>query len=338
MASNDGYVPYMGVSLFSMLENNTKDFDRIHIYIIDNGISEENRGKLLAQSAAYSNVVTTFHDLRDSLSTFHPKVDNGWDNTVYGRIFIDEVVEQEAEKALYVDGDTIVNGSLWELMSMDLGGNCLAGVTDFSEPKRIRYLNMAKTAHYINSGVLLVDLKNYREFEVRKKIIRFVNTFDKQLDYPDQDAISAVCGNNIQILSPKYNFGWYLTQRGLPWDYRKADFRYSYEDLYEAVKDNFANVVIFHFFGPDKKPWMRGQSHKIYENLWQSYNERSIWNIKRKFPSFGELLKFYLITAPKRWLLAKIARNDKIYSFYQEHWDIPRVLKVREKRKDLDVF
>ena len=31
MASNDGYVPYMGISLFSMWGNNAKGFDWIHI-------------------------------------------------------------------------------------------------------------------------------------------------------------------------------------------------------------------------------------------------------------------------------------------------------------------
>lgn len=343
MASNDGYAPYMGVSLFSMLENNAKEFDRIHIYIIDNGISEENREKLQAQTEVYPHVTTTFHDLRDRLSEFHPKIDNGWDNAVYGRIFIDEVVEEGVEKALYVDGDTIVKGSLRELMCTDLGENCLAGVTDFSEPKRIRYLNMAETDHYINSGVLLVDLKNYREFEARNKIIQFVNTFDKRLDYPDQDAINAACGNKIHILSPKYNFGWYLTERGLRWDYRKVDFRYSYEDLYETVKNNFANVTIFHFFGSEK-PWVRGRCSALYENIWQSYNEKSGWNIKRKFSSSGAMLKFYFITVPKRWLLTGVTallgseRYDKICGFYQEHWGIRKVQRAMEKRKDLDTF
>lgn len=203
MASNNGYAPYMGVSLFSMLENNARDFDRIRIYIIDNGISAENREKLLAQAAAYPHVVTTVHDLRDRLSEFCPKVDNGWDNTIYGRIFIDELVEKGVEKALYIDGDTIVNGSLRELMSINLGENCIAGVLDVVGPQRVSYLNMPETACYINFGILLIDLENFRAFEVRKKIIQFVNTFDKRLDYPDQDAINAICSSKIQILPAK---------------------------------------------------------------------------------------------------------------------------------------
>lgn len=322
MASNDGYVPYMGVSLFSMLENSAGDFDRVHIYIIDNGISEGNREKLLAQTAAYPHVTTTFHDLRDRLSEFCPKVDNGWDNTVYGRFFIDELVEEGVEKALYMDGDTIVSGSLRELMSIDLGENCLAGVRDFLEPKRIRYLNMEETAYYINSGILLVNLKNYREFEVRKKIVQFINTFDRRLDYPDQDAISAVCSRTIQILPPKYNFGWHLPERRLKWDYRKIGFPYSYEELYETVKDNYAAVVIFHFFGVGK-PWRRGECAPEFEKIWSSYSKRSIWKLKPHFTGKKQMFKYYLIVKPRRWLLKQsrlllgMERYDKICGFFE---------------------
>ena len=337
MASNDGYAPYMGVSLFSMLENNAEDFDRIHIYIIDNGISEGNREKLLAQAAAYPHVVTTFHDLGDSFSAFQPKVDNGWDNTIYGRFFIDQIIEEGVEKALYVDGDTIVNGSLRELMSTDLGENCMAGVRDALETQRIAYLNMGETARYINSGVLLIDLKNYREFEVRKRIIRFVNTFDKRLDYPDQDAISAVCGNKIQILPPKYNFGWYLPERRLKWDYYKANFPYSYEELYETVKDNYADVVIFHYFGVGK-PWRRGECAPEFKRVWVSYSKRSIWKLKPRFAGKAQMLKYYLITKPKRWLLKQIMhllgmeRYNKICDFYERHWGMNLVKKNSKGR------
>lgn len=339
MASNEGYVPYIGVSIFSMLENNTAEFDKIHIYIIDNGISEESQQKLLNQSAGYPNVVTTFHDLRERLSVFHPKVNTSWDNSIFGRVFIDDVVEEGVEKALYVDGDTIVNHSLRELLSVDMGENCIAGVTDFVEPRQKKALNMADNAHYINSGVLLVNIAKYREFEAQQKIINFVNTFDKRLVYPDQDAINAVCGNKIHILPPKYNFGWYLSERKLKWEYQKADLHYSYEDLYETAKDNCSSVVVFHFFGT-VKPWMRGQCAPLFENIWKTYNERSAWKIKRRFQSRTQMLKFYFITLNKRRFLAGAMRilgkeqYDRICGLYEEHWGI-RMAREKAKRKGL---
>ena len=36
------YAPYAGVSITSLLENNS-DFDHICIYILENGVSEENK-------------------------------------------------------------------------------------------------------------------------------------------------------------------------------------------------------------------------------------------------------------------------------------------------------
>ena len=93
-------------------------------------------------------------------------------------------------------------------------------------------------------------------------------------------------------------------------------------------------------------PYMGVSLFSMLENNKKDFNRIHIYIIDNGISeeNRGKLLKFYLITAPKRWMLAKTAvflgteRYDKICGFYQEHWDIPRVLRVREKRKDLDVF
>ena len=44
-ASNDAYVPFLGISLLSLLKNNEK-MDRINIFVLADGISEKNKGIL----------------------------------------------------------------------------------------------------------------------------------------------------------------------------------------------------------------------------------------------------------------------------------------------------
>lgn len=50
MGTNDAYVPYTGTSMLSLLDHNKDQFDMIYFWVVDNGISEENRRKLIEQT------------------------------------------------------------------------------------------------------------------------------------------------------------------------------------------------------------------------------------------------------------------------------------------------
>lgn len=301
MAANDGYTSYMGTSILSLLENNVKQFEAICIYIIDNGISKENQKKLKEQCSMFENTNIAFFDMEKRFSTLHPIVENGWNITIYGRFFIDDIVDKSVDKVLYLDSDTIVNASLKELLLLDLTEYCLAGVVDISDDKSREFLNMDPSSHYINSGVLLVNMNKWREMDITEKLVSFVNTFPQKLPCPDQDAINAVCGNMIFLLPVKYNYGWFLSQRRLKWDYYKADFYYSYDELYDTVKDSFANVVVFHFFGP-YKPWRKGECFKEFEDVFLKYYKKSPWFQKIKFASRKKCIHYYFIQKPAQFL------------------------------------
>ena len=297
MVSNDGYTAHMGTSIFSLLENNKSSFEKIYVHIIDIGISEMNRKKLIKQVREYKNADISFADLSESFKKVHPIVDHGWDKSIYGRFFVDEVVDESVDKVLYMDGDTVVTASLKGLMSIDITEYILAGVLDIMHKERKAFLGMSDSDQYVNSGVLLLNMKKWREMNIQKKLIEFMNTYPKKLLTPDQDAINAVCGNEILRISPKYNFGWMLTERRLKWDYKKGKFPYSYEELLDVVKDSYAEVVIFHFFGK-AKPWRRGECTSEFEQIYLRYNERSPWEIKIGFKSRKKMLGYYIIEKP----------------------------------------
>jgi lipopolysaccharide biosynthesis glycosyltransferase len=57
--------------------------------------------------------------------------------------------------------------------------------------------------NYINSGVVLFNLKKIREDNKEQELDKFVN--ENKLYYPDQDAINAIFKNHILFLDNKYN-------------------------------------------------------------------------------------------------------------------------------------
>ena len=68
---------------------------------------------------------------------------------IYGRILIPQLISDD--RVIYLDADTIVNGSLKDLFSLDMDGHTIGAVEDFS---------MTGT---FNSGMLLIDNQKLRE-------------------------------------------------------------------------------------------------------------------------------------------------------------------------------
>ena len=56
---------------------------------------------------------------------------------------------------------------------------------------------------YINTGILLMDLKKLREERLDDAILWLLN--NRKLEFPDQDAINLVCRNRITYLDKIYN-------------------------------------------------------------------------------------------------------------------------------------
>lgn len=316
--SDDRYTPYMGTSLLSLLENNAQHFDKVYLHIVDNGISEERRRKLLQQSAKYQNVITVFQDLGECLSQIHPVVENGWDVSIYGRFFADVIVDEDVERVLYLDSDTIVNSSLKELMSIDLEGYCLAGVRDVSEASQKKELEMDDDAYYINSGMLVINIKKWRELRIREKLVEFMNTYPRKLMAPDQDAINVVCAHMVRILPAKYNFGWMINERSLQYEYQGV-FPYSNEELLSIIQNSYAGVAIFHYFG-SLKPWRKGECIGGFESVFLSYYKRSIWRERRRFISTQKMFRYYFLENPMHRFcnLAKRLMGAERYNRYYE--------------------
>jgi lipopolysaccharide biosynthesis glycosyltransferase len=77
------------------------------------------------------------------------------------------------EKILYLDGDTIIVGSLHELNNIDISNYYGAVVKDFGMLTRWRDENIEsiKLNQHFNSGQMLLNLKKMRENNIPKKLL-----------------------------------------------------------------------------------------------------------------------------------------------------------------------
>ena len=167
--SDNNYAHVMGTSLYSLLDHNQLNSD-LDIYIISNGISDENKHRLKEIADKFQRNIF-FYDLRNSLCRLVGN-DPSWNITTYARLFIAEILPDSVDRILYVDGDTIILRELQYLFELDMeDNNVIYGVLDRYNKGSIERLGL-KEKVYINSGIMLMNLKIWREKGLPNKVRR----------------------------------------------------------------------------------------------------------------------------------------------------------------------
>lgn len=244
-ATDRGYLQHLAVALASLLENNSG----MNIYIINNDISGndwKNLEKLFIGKD--SKLINARIDDRriESLITH-----TYFTKATYYRLFIPDIVK--GEKALYLDIDVIVTQQIESLYHTDISGTFLAAVDDM-EIKNYHDLEMKHSARYFNSGVMLINLEYWRAFNVKEKVIEFIDRKPEIIRCVDQDGLNSVINGNWLELHPKYN----LHTRFLYIEYAPDS----------PIKEAIDHPVIIHYTGPSK-PWHFRNIHSYKHFYWK---------------------------------------------------------------------
>ena len=101
---------------------------------------------------------------------------------MYYRLFAARYLPTEIDRVLYLDPDIVVNGNLQELYDTPLNGYLFAAATHVREIMRkinVLRLGMHEDGTYINSGVLLMNLKLLREEQDYQKVFKYIKKYNK---------------------------------------------------------------------------------------------------------------------------------------------------------------
>ena len=248
---NDKFVPQVAAGICSICENN-KDLDNITFYLISKEITDENKNKLKEFAKKYNRELIV-KELGDIKQYFDFEFDTtGWNSIVLARLLLDKFLPDDVEKILYLDGDTIVRGSLKDLWDTNIDEYVIgASIEPTVDRDRKKSLGLEFKPYY-NAGVLLVNLKKWREKNAGKIILDYYKENDGKLFANDQDAINGSLNDDIYTLLPKYNFYnifyqynyKFLSKLMEPVKYiEKKEFE-------ECVKE----PVIIHYLG-EERPW-----------------------------------------------------------------------------------
>ena len=208
-ASNDKYVPYLDVAISSIVENSSKE-NNYEIIVLKTDISEENQNKLLKH--AKDNIAIKFYDVNAILEPIKKQLPDMFYYTLaaYYRLFIETAFPQY-DKAIYLDCDLILMTDIAKLYNEDLGDNLVAAVFEQNTDRDERFTNYVKDIigippkTYFNSGVMLMNLKEFRNFKVQERFLNMLTTYNFDCLAPDQEYLNTICHGKVKYLPTGWN-------------------------------------------------------------------------------------------------------------------------------------
>lgn len=266
----DNYAQHAGLSILSLFDNN-KEADEINIYVLDNHIGEDNIKRLKEIAEQYGRKII-FIDL-DKISS-KMNVNTNFCRSTYGKLFLGQL--QEVDLMLSFDCDTIVSGLLLELLNFDMADTLVAGVQDTVNPYFVHRIGLSDRDRYINcGGVILLNLKLWRELHIEDKCIDYVTSFDGNPPFVDQGTINHICKGKKKILPPEYNLINPMFM--FPVERIKRLFKmrtyYSQSEIEQAKK--YPKVI--HFTGElYNRPWYSNCDHPM-KQVYLDYLAISPW-------------------------------------------------------------
>jgi len=222
---NDQYAPALAVAIASLIDHadSSKSYELIVLY---QELSQANQDQLA--TLATDNVTVRFIALDER---FGDRFDNDQNKlradyvtlTIYYRLFIADLFP-EYDKAIYVDADILVRDDIAKLYDIDLMGKMMAAANDrfiATDPTLSAYSEKVLGVNpmlYVNSGVLLMDLKQFRDTKFTDKFLDLLTTYHFTLIAPDQDYINAMVKDDLYQLP----MDWNIETAVLPADYFPA--------------------------------------------------------------------------------------------------------------------
>ncbi len=277
-ASDDNYAWLMGISMVSLLENN-RDIDDIHVWLFGDRISVENEQKLMNVAEQYDRKLDIIDvnqlNLPESLYTGrYPK-------SAFSRLFAYKLLPETVDCVLYLDCDIIVDGNLKSLYKMPMDGKTILAVKDCVSKAYKQKIGIKDDDVYINTGVMLMNLKRMRDFPMEERISEFVSRYAFAMNYADQEIINGIFQGEFGILPPEWNVMTQFNQysyKQLGW-IRHPHHYYSAEEIEHAKR--YARIFHYTTCMLNIRPWY-SNSQLNNAHVFNKYKRLSPWKDREK--------------------------------------------------------
>ncbi len=274
-AADDFFAMPLAVTVRSVLDHLNPQRQLI-LYILDGGIRPLNRQRIIQSLDSQRINIHWIKPSSQRLEAIALSCQNTYPISAYHRLLLPEIIPQAYDRVIYLDTDIIVLADLEELWTMDFGDYYLLAATDAANrhmywPKHLKHLDLkamgvTEKDKYLQSGVLVIDLKKWRAEGIADRVIQFIADHS-ELPYPDQDALNFVLAGKWYELDPRWN------QIPVAHHFKHwQDSPYTEQQLFDVVHHPF----MVHY-GSKPKPWDRRCTHP-QKSLWYESLNKTAWS------------------------------------------------------------
>lgn len=300
---DEGFSVPCGVSIYSLLSNN-QHLERIDIFILDDGITDSSKEKLSIIANQFKRNLE-FIDVKKVKNFLSGTTTYNWHGSysTYIRLMLNTLFPDSEETIVMIDADTIIDGKIDELYHFDLKGNPCAMALEAMPLSYYKHSGLGYN-ELINGGLIIVDLKKWKELDVENRIIDFLKSVREKNMLTDEDVLSYVLKGKITRIPLYLNYltqyYWFTSKfyyRFFGWDKLfDAKSFYSLAEMYEAKN----KAVIYHCIdGFTNRPWHRNNIHP-YTSIYDNYLQRTPWKDE------GKIVKINSFTTKIEIFLRKI--------------------------------
>jgi lipopolysaccharide biosynthesis glycosyltransferase len=210
---------------------------------------------------------------------------------IYNKLLVPDVLSEEVHTALWLDSDTLVLGDVSSLWDHGTANSIARAVQDPRVPlvssdmgvARYRELGLRPDAKYFNCGVMVMNVRQWREERVSDRALAYLKTYARDVAFWDQEGINAVLSGQWESLDAQ-------------WNWNVGVDRASRQRCVDA------RVKIAHFSG-NLKPWQHHGAN-LYYTLYYQYIDRTVFAGFRPRPRWhSAALRSYEQAAFRRLLL-----------------------------------
>lgn len=206
----------------------------------------------------------------------------------YIRLFLPSILPQDIDKILYIDGDVICTDSIQDLWETSLENYAAAAVPDMrsNDIRILNRLSLPKDSDYFNAGIMLINLKWWRENDIQNKTLHYIANNKDICQYHDQDALNVLLHGQIAELPIRYNLQEHF--------FEPLENQFISRSHFEELQTALFNPSLIHYTG-FRKPWHRECVNPL-KSVWLFFYNKTEWrNTKLGFRHKGfRLFKYRL--------------------------------------------
>ena len=319
MATDEKFVQHCAVAITSLLINHNAR-EAVTFYILCDDISKIRKNSLQKNIKKFNAELVFLEINKDKLIDL-PMPDlkelKHISIATYYRLFMVDLLPLSVERIIYLDCDVIVRRDISDLWEIDLNDKILGAVFQLVNRTVTDIIRLGYPVRngYFNAGILLINLKAWRNELITEKVFNFIFQNSNKIKYHDQDVLNAILNESVMQISPSYNLlPDFIPLINFPHkDILNGVVVNDYDEYNRELPIIVKDPHIIHF-ASHPKPW-DGLCVSPFKNEYYKYLKNTEWNEFKEpyaliFPFYKVTRIFYM--ALKKIFLLKWLQKSKL--------------------------